>query len=828
MNIAKICNRIIEYSFYALFFFVPLSFAGDTSELFELNKIWLTFALTIIIAAAWGVKIILQRQIHIQKTPLDIPILLFLLSQLIATVFSLDSYISLWGYYSRFNGGFLSILTYVFLYYAFVSQASELQKERDQKKPSQQDNSLHLPFLLGGMAIIPTVLLIYYLLTLAFPFLFGYFNNDEFTKFINPLIILSFIASFFLFIFAIQASFIKKVLCMSLFSGCIVILWGLPSHFGYDPTCLLFRGNFDVSCWTEAFQPKIRIFSTLGQPNWLAAYLSILLPIAIAFGIVNSRSGEQNPQQMQNAKFKIFNFELQLLTFIFALLTLLFYVAILFTGSRSGFLGLLAGGAIFFFLSKQKIMLLKFVVFPLLMLSLLIGTPLDQQLKQITGKFLPKSFSTISDKPQAISNPSGPALETGGTESGKIRLIVWRGAIDAWLHNPLFGTGVETFAFAYYKYRPVAHNVTSEWDYLYNKAHNEYLNYLATTGVFGLGTYLFMISAFIFFVIKQLLQSQNSTKTFLLAFLASYVSILVSNFLGFSVVIINLYLFLIPAFAFVFANALNPNKVFSYGNSVQNPKHQSQNITFIQQLASVAIVIIGLFFLFTLYRFWEADKAYARGFNLDRAGEYQYGYLDLITAVEKRPSEPVFLDELSYNTGVLSVALATQKDQDASESAKIATYAARLAKETLALSDNIVSDHPNNLVFWKTRIRLLNLLSQNNPDYLPLALDAIKKASELAPTDAKVFYTLAILYGQSNEREKAIETLEKTIRLKPNYRDAYYALALFYHDTATDKNSKVINPTLQQKAIDTMQFIVDNIASDDAQAKEAIKTWKTP
>src|SRR3989338_7814856 len=83
---------------------------------------------------------------------------------------------------------------------------------------------------------------------------------------------------------------VKKSLFLSLVSGLIVALWGLPSRFGYDPTCFLFRGTFDVSCWTADFMPKVRIFSTLGQPDWLAAYLAILIPISIAFAIKNSKS----------------------------------------------------------------------------------------------------------------------------------------------------------------------------------------------------------------------------------------------------------------------------------------------------------------------------------------------------------------------------------------------------------------------------------------------------------------------------------------------------------------------------------------------------------
>ena len=116
-----------------LFFLIPLAFTSDTSELFEFNKLWLTFILSIIIGLAWGTKMVIRRQFKIQRTPLDIPIVLFLISEIISTVFSLDTHISLWGYYSRFNGGLLSILSYVFLYYAFVSNLREEENEEKSK-----------------------------------------------------------------------------------------------------------------------------------------------------------------------------------------------------------------------------------------------------------------------------------------------------------------------------------------------------------------------------------------------------------------------------------------------------------------------------------------------------------------------------------------------------------------------------------------------------------------------------------------------------------------------------------------------------------------------
>src|ERR1035437_1707566 len=85
MKLFNFCNKVIEYSFYLLFFLIPLAFTSDTSELFEFNKLWLTFIITIVIGAAWITKMIIRKEFKLQRTPLDIPIALFLISEVISS-----------------------------------------------------------------------------------------------------------------------------------------------------------------------------------------------------------------------------------------------------------------------------------------------------------------------------------------------------------------------------------------------------------------------------------------------------------------------------------------------------------------------------------------------------------------------------------------------------------------------------------------------------------------------------------------------------------------------------------------------------------------------
>lgn len=774
MKLLNICNKIIEYGFYAIFFLVPLVLVPNTSELFEFNKMWVTFIFSLVILTAWISKMLIKRQFKIQQTPLDIPIILFLLSQVISTVFSLDRHISLWGYYSRFNGGLLSIITYIFLYYAFVSNFRE-----------------------------------------------------------NAKII------------------IKRFIFVALSSAIVVSLWGLPSHFGFDPTCLLFRGSLDVACWTSDFQPMVRIFSTLGQPDWLSAYLSILLPISIALFIKSTFFKAVNNKKpafsKKSAGFAVFYF----------LIFLLFYVDIAYTRAKSGFLAtwfsiaFFAGSYAFLELrnrnNKIKNLSLDFRLLLLILVSIVtvtffIGTSFARIDSKFTfdslrTRFLTKPAATKTVAKPVAAKPPAPLVsgELGGTDSGTIRLLVWRGAVDAWIHNPIFGTGVETFAFAYYQYRPAAHNLTSEWRYLYNKAHNEYLNYLATTGAFGLLTYLSMIGLFLFLSIKYLWKNKgedsNNRKVLVLALISGYISILISNFFGFSVVIVNLFMFLIPALVFILANIINYDKTLSFSfasKKAENKKLQVEEYPVTKLIWAIiaVVIIINSYLIFTLINYWNADKDYALGYNYDRVNQYQTAYPLLHKAVAERSDEPVFKDELGINDAVLAISILGQKPADSAQQKQATDLAQKLAAEAVATSDEVTAANPNNVVFWKTRVRIFYTLAQADQRYLATALTAIKKTAQLAPTDADISYNLGILYGQNGDAKNAVETLKNTIKLKQDFSNAYYALGIFYHQLAIDNKGVVVNKDYQQKAIDTMNFMLKNVAPGDSRPIDALKAWQ--
>ncbi len=698
-------DQIITFLYSALFFITPLVMTKSTSELFEFNKMLFIYGSTVLISFFWLLKMNLNKKIILKKTPLDIPIVIFLLSQIISTIFSIDRHTSIFGYYGRFNGGLLSLFSYIILYYGFVS------------------------------------------------------NN------VNT----------------------EKILKIILASSLLVILWAIPGHFGHDMTCLLFAGVFDNSCWdntTLAFRPELRAFSTLGQPNWLGAYLAVAFFIGVYFLI---KFQILNHKSQINYKFQITNYK----NIFVSIYLFLNFSMILMSRSRSAIGAVIVGLILFigYYLFFIKTNFKKTLL--ILLIIVIVPTFLFKTGENKLDKFLKlETYKNIFVKKPAVLNPTPynlpPTTSPNITESFDIRKIVWEGAWKLALKYPFFGTGVETFAYSYYLVRPVAHNLTSEWDYVYNKAHNEYFNYLATTGFVGLISYFILIFSFLFYIFKisnikyqisnkfqisksklknNLTIEQCDNETILtICLLIAYITILITNFFGFSTTTTQLFFFLIPA------------TVFSNNDSISRTEQRFLFPTNLQKFFTFLLISSTIYLLFSVYIYYLADVNYSFGLKYSKINDQQKASQYFEKAIKLR-GEPIYFDRFSSSLAYLSALADAQNQSD-------------LAKQIIAISDSYnrstIHDYPKNVFYWKTRAKNMYyfyLITKNENELLQ-GVEALKNAQKLSPTDPKIPYSLALYTSmlfdltknnvdKENWKKISLEEIDKSIKLKSNYQEAF-------------------------------------------------------
>lgn len=597
----------------------------------------------------------------------------------------------------------------------------------------------------------------------------------------------SYIILFYGFVanFTSVGSGLLLLLRTALISSVVVIAWGLPGKIGYDLSCLIFTGQLNNSCWTDQFRPAERMFSTLGQPNWLGAYLAILFFIAIYFLF-----------RQKNKK--------EILLFVYLVLN---FASILFTRSRSALISVLLGLVIFSIYAWKRIEYrkrIKIIWLITIVLIVVVKTGIGQVDKFLT---LPSFEKTTTSQVQKTTSTS-KVIDTGVTESFDIRKIVWDGAIKLGFRYPLFGSGVDTFAYSYYFVRPQAHNLTSEWDYLYNRAHNEYLNYLATTGFLGLGTYLFFIGTIIYYFIKRVTNLRVEEERLVnLCLLLSFATILVTNFFGFSTTTINVFFYLIPGVA-VIAMA-------------KSDKTELRTLSFSQKQTKVAIglnIFFTAVFLLYVLAYFVADILFAQADNFTRLGDYQKS-ASLLQLALKLHHEHVYEDKLSFALANVAYLAVYNKQED-------------LAKKVILESDRLnrksLNESPQNVLYWKTRAKNYYLFYQMTllPEHVAQGIDALKKAQELSPTDPKIPYTLGIYYSLLSDEEKdsqkklelqslSIKTEDIAIRLKPDFRDAYLA-----------KGQLLKKIGERQEARKIFEYILQKFNPQDGEAKKELESLR--
>lgn len=535
-----------------------------------------------------------------------------------------------------------------------------------------------------------------------------------------------------------------KMLRYSAVSSVVVMLWGLSGVIGRDLSCLLFTGTWSNSCWTDQFRPAERMFSTLGQPNWLGAYLAVHIFIGFAFFVL-----------AKNEKYRMRWGGYVLLT----------YLCIWLTHSRSTMLGAIAGAVVVLGLFIVRRGEMVGVVKKIRKELVLLGVGLVVVTILVSINWVSVGRSLNPRKFVASPTAAAVALPSEVTESFDIRKIVWKGAILLGLKHPILGTGPETFAYAYYQVRPREHNLTSEWDFIYNKAHNEYLNYFATTGLLGLGAYLLLIFYIANQFIKVAMHEKNHEVLIITILLTgSWSTLLVTNFFGFSTTTQQLFFFILPAYLYT----------ASLSEKVEEEKAKSSVAKYFATTAVVVGVLIGLI---SIYSYHQADTKYAQATTYIQLGEYHKA-LPLLTSALNLHYEHVYEDKLSSVYSQLALLSAYSGEAEA-------------ASQSIALSDkynkNSIKASPQNPFYFRTKSKnefIVYQMTQSQDD-LRASIESLAVAQSLAPTDPKLLYTQALFYyqwGLDNREDSSFEKdkfkqaqtlVNRALELKSNYQDAH-------------------------------------------------------
>jgi hypothetical protein len=117
----KIFDAIITASLLALFFGLPIFFTGLSFQGLAFEKQIYFYFWILIALIAFATKGVMTGEMKIKRTPLDIPIAIFLAVYALSTIFSIDRWHSFWGFFGDPSRGLINVVALTLAYYIIFS-----------------------------------------------------------------------------------------------------------------------------------------------------------------------------------------------------------------------------------------------------------------------------------------------------------------------------------------------------------------------------------------------------------------------------------------------------------------------------------------------------------------------------------------------------------------------------------------------------------------------------------------------------------------------------------------------------------------------------------
>ncbi|MFA5109103.1 MAG: oligosaccharide repeat unit polymerase [Patescibacteria group bacterium] len=272
----------------------------------------------------------------------------------------------------------------------------------------------------------------------------------------------------------------KRVALVAVLSASLVSLYGLLQIFGLDFTT-----------WPEPPLLTHRVLSSFGQPNFLASFLLLVIPLSFYLFYESRRP---------------------LIKFAYFLAAASQLVCLVLTGSRGGLIALLIAAALFLvylLFSSSWRRWKKYLVISLFLLGAIgaLGA---------LNYLLPNHLSSLFD------------LNSGSVGA---RVNFYLAAAEAIKERPLLGYGLENAGDVFIRYYQPDWGVYGEVGQSADRAHNLFLDILLNAGAVGL--LLFTVLYYYFFRLARdnIRQKKQSALSLALAFgAAAYLSSLLFSF----------------------------------------------------------------------------------------------------------------------------------------------------------------------------------------------------------------------------------------------------------------------------------------------------------
>ncbi len=380
----------------------------------------------------------------------------------------------------------------------------------------------------------------------------------------------------------------------------------------------------------------------------------------------------------------------------------------------------------------------------------------------------------------------------------------------------IFGSGYGTYLNDFTRFKQAAYNTNASlWSFTFFRSSNLFLELLATTGIAGLASFVFIV----YRVVKE--------KSF---FLPIVLTIIAAVLLPFSFTLIALFFIILGFFAALRA-VHAPSRfgdlefylvTLKHGLILAQPEgerapHDPVNTRYGKILPFFFIaVIIGLVG-YTSYHslaFVRSDMTFQKSLVAASANKVQDTYDLQNKAIQQFPNRDTYHRIFGQTNLAIANALASSQPQGSSPSAEIQQQIVTLIQQSITSSRNAVTISPQTSMNWDNLSSIYRSLIGFGQNADQFAILANQQAITLDPSNPQEYINLGGIYYQLGQWDDAIRQFQLAANLKRDYANAYYNLG---HALESKGGTENLQGALQAYKI------VEQLVSSDAENVKRIK-----
>ncbi|PKL92379.1 MAG: hypothetical protein CVV21_03450 [Candidatus Goldiibacteriota bacterium HGW-Goldbacteria-1] len=637
MDTRKLGGKFIELAVLSMVLLIPVIFYTRTNDVFEINKMYIFRFFTIMGAAVWLIKIIIDGGFSFVKTAFDFPVLGLLAVSLLSTVVTANLNVSLFGVYEDFEG-ILTVINYTVFFFLLVN-----------------------------------------------------FTGTDRS--------------------------VKKIITLTITATVFITAYGFAQNFGID----FIRWN------PETYNPG-RFFSTLGNPNFLAAYLVEILPLFFILFFITKD-----------------------------------------TFKKSAVLFMLVAAVVILFLTKSRAGFLSFIV---TLILVIIYTFIDSK-KEKNGIFASNKYwflgfviifgvtAVFSDKVQEAFRDLYTRITFIFTEgvNKTPRVYIWKSALMMFRDNPILGKGLDTFQVMFPYYR-LPEYWRIEWNGTPEKTHNIFLQYLSTQGIAGFGMYMLLLAAFFKKAFNVVFGEKNTTRRYIaFGFFMMVIAYFIQGLFNYTVVAYG-FMFWIALAVILIMGGINSRTSWHPLAFIKN-----NTVLFVWTSAFLTLALTAM-----LTRYWAADMYYKVGnIAAETQGIEQRSLEFYNKAVKMNPFREIYW--VKYGIGFERCARA---EQDTARVKHFIQQAINIHTHTLKLNDKNGYNYNNIARSYKFFGEKVDRNGYNE------AVKYYDEAMKRDPNNAYFALDLATVFINSGEFERAANLCQKYSEMYPLFATPYSYLGYIH------------------------------------------------